>query len=97
MLKARGKYHRKFEAAKRLWFKNNPPDHQGYYFCVYCGKALTKDPALIELGIELVTIDHRMSRSDAPELRYEQSNLAPCCAGCNSEKGSKSIERGTFE
>jgi 5-methylcytosine-specific restriction endonuclease McrA len=52
---------------------------QEAYNCFYCGKFLW--PAE-------VTLDHYHSRSRHPELRYELSNLRPCCWNCNGEKGS---------
>ena len=96
-LKQAGKYHNRFNQAKRIWYANNPPNHEGYYFCIYCGKPITRVPELLEQGVALVTIDHRLSRGDRPDLRYEQSNLAPSCWDCNKSKGSKSIEKGKFE
>lgn len=38
------------------------------------------------------TLDHVKSRSSRPDLRYEFSNLKPCCFTCNTLKGSKSVE-----
>lgn len=38
------------------------------------------------------TLDHVQPRSGAPDLRYEFSNLKPCCYACNSAKGSKRLD-----
>lgn len=34
------------------------------------------------------TLDHVLPRGSHPELRYELSNLKPCCWDCNYKKGS---------
>lgn len=68
--------------ARKLWFKNNPPNHEGYYICYLCNYWV---PA------KEITLDHIIPRSARPDLRYEQSNLAPACWSCNSEKGSKHL------
>lgn len=62
---------------RKRWFRDNKQD---YYICYLCGKSLTRAET---------TLDHIIPRSRAPELRYEFSNLAPCCWSCNSQKGSK--------
>jgi 5-methylcytosine-specific restriction endonuclease McrA len=76
----RGKYAQRMEFVRAEWYRTHPPDHQGYYYCYLCGKAITK--AQTEL-------DHVLSRSRHPELRFELSNLRPSCHECNSEKGSR--------
>lgn len=67
-------------AARKLWYRKNKADH---YECYICGKWLTRQET---------TLDHIKSRSRHPELRYELSNLAPCCPGCNTNKGSRDLE-----
>lgn len=76
-LRKRGKHSLKWEAARAKWFKANEAP---YYICYLCGKSLLKID---------VTLDHVIPRSRAPKLRYEQSNLKPCCYPCNVDKGSK--------
>lgn len=39
-----------------------------------------------------LTLDHKLSRSRHPELRFVLSNLVPCCMSCNTDKGSRSSE-----
>lgn len=91
-LKVYGKYYKKFLKTKKQWFKDNPPDHAGYYYCYipFCGKALLP-PKSLEEG-EVVQLDHVESRARRPDLRYEDSNLKPICAKHNSEKGSMSYD-----
>ena len=72
-----GKVTVKWIITRKKWFKENPADH---YVCYICGKWLTP---------EETTLDHVIPRSRAPHLRYEFSNLKPCCFVCNGEKGSK--------
>jgi|SRR6185369_10688199 len=72
-----------WEACKRKWYKLNPPDHAGYYYCHYCGKAMTKAET---------TLDHIKIRSHYPELRYKLENLVPCCAEDNFKRGSMEYE-----
>jgi 5-methylcytosine-specific restriction endonuclease McrA len=75
-----GKYYQKMVKIRKEWYRQNLPDHSGYYYCAYCGKAITR--AETEL-------DHVLSRSRHPELRFELSNLKPSCHNCNVEKGSR--------
>lgn len=68
---------------RKEWFKQNPPDHAGYYYCYICGLALLKTET---------TLDHKQSRGRNPELRNDLNNLAPCCSPCNTDKGSYNID-----
>lgn len=80
-LRTKGKYTIRWEATRRAWIKLNPPDHAGYYYCHYCSVAMT---------VNEMTLDHMQSRTRAPELRYEMTNLLPSCGPHNVEKGSLS-------
>lgn len=82
-LRTAGKYSMRWMATKRAWHKANRPNHQGYYVCYICQKHIAEAE---------VTLDHIKSRSRYPELRFELTNLAPCCSGCNTLKGSKELE-----
>lgn len=73
------KHERLWAKARKIWIKNNPPSHQGYYECTYCHKWVPADE---------ITIDHIWPRSARPDLRYVQSNLVPACWSCNGNKGS---------
>jgi len=74
---------KKWLATRRQWFKENMPNEQGFYICYLCNKWLDHKET---------TLDHIKNRSSHPELRYEMSNLAPCCSTCNTFKGSQSLE-----
>lgn len=68
---------------RKAWVKANPPDHSGYWYCSYCGKALKKDE---------MTLDHIWPRTKRGDLIHEFSNLTPACYDCNRRKGSKNPE-----
>lgn len=76
----RGKITNKWLKVRKQWMKENPPNHQGYYFCYICYRAVPSNE---------VTLDHIIPRSRRPDLRFDFSNLAPCCGLCNYKKGSK--------
>jgi 5-methylcytosine-specific restriction endonuclease McrA len=71
---------------RTLWLKNNLPDHRGYYQCHYCGE---------DVDSAAITLDHKIPRSRAPELRHEMSNLVPACYTCNYLKGS--VDHDTYK
>lgn len=75
-----GKHGRKWLSVRQQWFNDHPAQH---YVCHYCGERLTRKET---------TLDHLQSRSRHPELRYDLSNLAPCCWKCNTEKGSQDAQ-----
>ena len=81
-LKKIGKVGRQWYATRQEWIQKNIPD-KGYWECHYCGKELTLDT---------LTLDHRLSRSRHPELRFDLDNLVPSCWEDNSAKGSLSEE-----
>lgn len=82
-LKNTGKHHDRWLRTRKRWLKFMPPDHAGYYYCHYCGVAMT---------VEEMTLDHKYTRSSHPELRYDLDNLLPCCSKDNSLRGSMSYE-----
>lgn len=77
-----GKVQAKWMEVRGQWIQQNPPDELGYWQCYICTKWMK---------IDQLTLDHRKSRSRHPELRYELSNLSPCCASCNVRKGSRDL------
>lgn len=81
-----GKETKKWIATRVIWFKENWPNDQGFYICYLCGKWLDQKET---------TLDHVIPRSHDPKLRYELSNLKPCCFTCNSLKGSQSLDHYT--
>lgn len=77
-MKARGKTYTRWNLCKSDWFQTYPA---GHYICHYCGKYLSK---------AATSLDHKIPRSLAPELRYDFTNLVPCCWNCNGLKASTS-------
>lgn len=73
----------KWIACRAAWFDLNPPNHQGYYQCALCPDMVRKDET---------TLDHVVTRSQRPDLKYELSNLQPAHALCNQARGSMSME-----
>lgn len=79
-MKKMGKHYYAWIETRDRWLEQHKAP---YYTCYICGKLLTRSQ---------LTLDHIKSRGRHPELRYELSNLAPCCWECNIAKGSKDIE-----
>lgn len=80
----------KWIETRHEWIQQNATP-TGTWKCTYCPRTLgvEADP---DDNIWLLTLDHKLSRSRHPELRYVLSNLTPSCYPCNTEKGSKDIE-----
>ena len=74
-----GKHEIRWLETRNEWLKRHPGRT---WNCYLCGRLLT---------IETLTLDHVKSRSRHPELRYELSNLRPCCWPCNTAKGSRDV------
>lgn len=77
------KHEKLWRKARRLWIKNNPPNHQGYWECYICHKWIDESE---------LTVDHMVARSSDPSQRYIQENLRACCWECNGKKGSKHLK-----
>lgn len=78
-----GKQGQKWLMTRAAWFHSHAPDRDGFYTCYICGdKLLPRE----------TTLDHVKSRSRHPELRFEHSNLQPCCWRCNTAKGSRDLD-----
>lgn len=88
-IKKNGKYAKQWITTRQTWIKNNPPDVDGYWICYlqiheWCPIGLTE---------RTLTLDHIVSRSHAPSLRFSADNLRPACIYCNNLKGSRSLEQ----
>src|SRR5215469_17939277 len=81
-IKRIGKVGRQWWQTRQDWIKKNLPD-SGTWKCTYCGGELT---------MNILTLDHKLSRSRRPDLRYDLDNLVPACWECNTAKGSLSFE-----
>jgi 5-methylcytosine-specific restriction endonuclease McrA len=72
-----------WNACRAAWFDLNPPDHQGYYQCALCPQMVLKTET---------TLDHIITRSRDPKLKYVLENLQPAHYVCNNQRGSMSME-----
>ena len=68
---------------KAQWIKDNPPTHEGYWYCVVGFKALDKDS---------LTLDHDIPKGRNPSKRHSQVNLNPMCSWHNYLKGSRTLK-----
>lgn len=82
-LRRLGKKGKAWLSFRRKWFKDNPPNHEGYYECYLCGRWVLQNE---------VELDHVKSRSRHPELVFDEDNIRPVCHTCNVKKGSKNYE-----
>lgn len=83
VIETRGKQFRNWQACRKEWYKLNPPDFDGYYYCHYCNVAMQKNDS---------TLDHKLIRSRYPQFRYDLDNLLICCWTCNTKRGSQDYE-----
>ena len=79
-----GKVGAKWIETRREYIETHPPDSDGKWPC-YLGVAKN---CLKRMTIDELTLDHMLSRTRRPDLRFDQTNLAPCCLPCNELKGS---------
>lgn len=87
-----GKAYHSWQDTRNLWLTMNPPDKHGYWYCT-----LNLPGCLVKIDIDQLTLDHIISRSHAPSLRYDLTNLQASCIFCNSKKGSRSDFRESAE
>jgi 5-methylcytosine-specific restriction endonuclease McrA len=55
--------------------------------CALCGQPIDYD--LPRDDAEAFTIDHRIPRSQRPDLAWDPSNLQPAHAKCNKRRGNR--------
>lgn len=84
-----GKDTKQWIITRATWIRKNPPTENGRYWICYL-KIHPYCP--IRLTDKTLTLDHVISRSRDPSLKFNLSNLKPCCFWCNNYKGSKSLE-----
>jgi len=80
-IKRMGKVGKQWVSDRNEWVGNHPPSHEGYWYCVIGGGALT---------IDTLTVDHDISRGRDQSKRSDQDNLQPMCGFHNGDKGSLS-------
>lgn len=76
-------------ATSREWFRLNPPDARGVWYCY-----LQISPRCpIKLTRSTITLEHVKSKVRHPELKYDVTNLKPACEYCNKLKGSLDVDQ----
>lgn len=85
-LKKVGKVTSKWLKFRADYFASHPPDERGFYYCYYC-KAIDVNEGLTRRE---ATLDHWISRSRNPALRFDESNIVIACYRHNKDKGSRS-------
>lgn len=85
-----GKTTNQWFITRATWIRKNPAPIEGRYWKCY----LRIHPwCPVRIDIEHLTLDHVVSRSRNPSLRFNLSNLKPACMACNTLKGSRNIEQ----
>lgn len=85
-----GKNTKQWFITRATWIKKNAPPIEGKYWICY----LQIHPwCPVRISVENLTLDHVVSRSSDPSLRFNQDNLKPACKYCNEMKGSQKLER----
>lgn len=85
-----GKTTKQWLITRATWIKKNPPTIDGKYWVCY----LQIHPwCPVRIDLANLTLDHVISRSHAPNLRFNADNLMPACKYCNTEKGSRSLDK----
>lgn len=85
-----GKTTKQWLITRATWIRKNPPPINGVYWECYLQ---IHQWCPIRIDVAHLTLDHVVSRSHDPSLRFTQSNLKPSCIYCNTEKGSRSVEQ----
>jgi 5-methylcytosine-specific restriction endonuclease McrA len=89
-IKKVGKTTKQWFITRATWIRKNPPTVEGKYWICY----LQIHPwCPVKLTLETLTLDHVVSRSRDPSLRFNLDNIKPACQYCNTEKGSKSLDQ----
>ncbi len=83
-----GKHTKQWLVTRATWIRHNPPPIDGQYWECYL-RIHQWCPGRISL--DNLTLDHVISRTRDPSLRYTASNLKPACMYCNEMKGSRNI------
>ena len=88
-IKKVGKQTKQWFITRSTWIKNNHPTIDDEFWECYLQ---IHEWCPVRIDIYHLTLDHVVSRSRDPSLRFTQSNLKPSCTYCNIEKGSRSYE-----
>jgi 5-methylcytosine-specific restriction endonuclease McrA len=85
-----GKTTKQWYITRATWIRKNPPPIEGQFWECYL-KIHPWCPGRIDVAH--LTLDHVVSRSRDPSLRFNLENLKPSCIYCNEMKGSRTLEQ----
>lgn len=80
---------RKWNETSKLWKKTNPPDRDGYWYCLVGGSAVTDKRDIPGYRFNLC---HNKSRARSPQTAFDLDNLFPGCQKHNKDQGSLSLQ-----
>lgn len=89
-IKTVGKTTKQWLVTRAGWIRHNPPPIEGEYWQCYL-RISNRCP--VRINLTQLTLDHVVSRSRDPKLRFDLSNLKPACWWCNRQKGSRSLDQ----
>lgn len=84
-----GKTTKQWYVTRATWIRKNPPPIEGKYWECYLQ---IHEWCPRRIDISHLTLDHVVSRSRDPSLRFNLDNLKPACIYCNEKKGSRAID-----
>lgn len=79
-IKATGNITEQWLKFRAEYLATHPPDYKGEYECYICHRPVHYTE---------VTLDHKIPRSRAPELRFDPDNIGLAHGDCNTKKGSR--------
>lgn len=85
-----GKTTKQWFITRATWIRKNPPPIDGEFWECYLQ---IHEWCPVRIDLKRLTLDHVVSRSRDPSLRFNLDNLKPACSYCNTEKGSRSYEK----
>lgn len=88
-IKKQGKNAKQWLITRATWIRKNPPPIDGKFWICYL-QIHPWCPVRVDIGH--LTLDHVVSRTKDPSLRFKLSNLKPACLPCNEMKGSRRLD-----
>lgn len=88
------KYGKRSNTYRNIFFKNVNPPFFNRYFCVYCGRILSKEQVTVDHLFPVgevnknIRLQKKLKKMGAKSVNDYQ-NLVPSCKKCNNKKGSK--------
>lgn len=70
------------------WFKANPPDANGFWYCYISRHTLCPK----QLTVDTLVLEHNLSKARRKDLQFDITNIFPACSYDNKAKGSLSAK-----